>query len=122
MAGEFQKSAIDYRCITVRHKVYVSLDLYLSCNIQWVTQLMISALSCVSLDQAVQIIMNNGNDLGLGEICTDKHTPMGDVASCTIIKHVHHGKGNRKWAKSFFYKKIFLDFGLEKLYCVPIAD
>lgn len=65
MAEEFQKSAIDYRCNTVRHKAYVSLDLYLSCNIQWVTQLMIPPLSCVSLDQAVQIIMNNDNDLGL---------------------------------------------------------
>lgn len=65
MAGELQKSVVDYRCITVRHKAYVSLDLYFSCNIQWVTQLMISPLSYVSLDQAVQIIMNNDNDLGL---------------------------------------------------------
>lgn len=45
------------------------------------------------------------------QICTDRHTPMGDVASCTIIKHVRHGKWNRKWVKSFLYKKIFLDFG-----------
>lgn len=66
MAGEFQKSAVDYRCITVRYGAYVSLDLYLSCNIQWVTQLMIPPLSCASVDQAEQIIMNNDNDLGLG--------------------------------------------------------
>lgn len=65
MAGEFQKSAIDYRCTTVRRKAYVSLDLYLSCNFQRVTQLMISPLSCVSPNQAVQIIMNNDSDLGL---------------------------------------------------------
>lgn len=65
--GSFQKSAIDYRCITDRCKPYVSWDSYLRCNIQWVTQIMITPLSCVSLDQAVQIIMNNDNNLDLRE-------------------------------------------------------
>lgn len=65
MAGEFQKCATDYRCVTIRCKACVSLHLYLCCTIQWVSWLMIAPLSCVSLDQAVQIIMNNESDLDL---------------------------------------------------------
>lgn len=39
--------------MSVRHNACVSLHLLLSCNIQWLTQLMISPLSYVSLDQVV---------------------------------------------------------------------
>lgn len=95
--------------MSVRHNACVSLHLLLSCNIQWLTQLMISPLSYVSLDQVVSAeqsrdtsITSETPDVASGHHCAwclglyvgqDEPTPTCPAVSSYSSQHAV----NRPW-------------------------